>query len=159
MQRTSLFAALLGSLLACTEVEDEVPIGTWEVTVTGVSTDCTSDNSGYQETFEYMLFADTAEIELRIGSGEGDSEGFAIGVRSGCAVNYQSAIWLEERSEGDLRWQITGTATHQQAGGGCDLTDELDWEGSEIVEVVESMDENTPEGCTYLMTTEGVFIQ
>ena len=67
-------------------------------------------------------------------------------------------MWLEESAEGDLRWQITGEATYQGQAGGCDLTDGLDWEGTEIIEVVESLDDNTPEGCTYLMTTEGVLI-
>ena len=159
MQRRPIFATLLVPLLACTEVEEEFPIGTWEVTVTGISTDCTDNPQGSVEVFDYMLFADTAEIELRIGGEGGDSEGFAIGIRSGCAIQYQSAIWLEERASGDLRWQITGETTHQQAGGGCDLTEGLDWEGTEVIEVVESLDENTPEGCTYQMSTEGVFIQ
>ena len=127
--------------------------------MTGVSTDCTDDNSGYQDTFDYQLFSDGADVELRIGDDEGGSEAFAVGVRSGCAVQYQSAVWLEELDTGDLRWQITGEATYQGQGGGCDITDGLDWEGVEIIEVTESLDENTPEGCTYQMLTEGVLVQ
>lgn len=145
--------------MGCSSVEEDTPDAAWDVTVTGVSTDCTQDSSGYQKTFEYQVYTDGADVELRIGEEDGGSESFAIGVRSGCAVQYQSAVWLEERSEGDLRWQITGEATYQGQAGGCDLTDGLDWEGTEIIEVVESLDDNTPEGCTYLMTTEGVLVQ
>jgi hypothetical protein len=159
MLRSLLFGLVITTSLACTNTEDSTPDGSYNVTVTGISSDCTDDNSGYQKTYEYQLFSDGADIEIQIGEEDGKSEGFAIGVRSGCTVQYQSAVWLEEGEEGDLRWQITGDATYQGQGGGCDLTDGLDWEGTEIIEVVESLDENIPEGCTYLMTTEGVLLQ
>ena len=144
--------------LGCADADAPTPDGAWDVTVTGISSDCTQSTQGYQGFFEYQLFSNGADIEVRIAQEDGSTEGFAIGVRSGCALQYQSAVWLEEQDEGDLRWQITGEATYQGLAGGCDLTEGLDWEGTEIVEVVESLDENTPEGCTYLMTTEGVYI-
>jgi hypothetical protein len=159
MLRTLLLGTLFGSTLACNDIDDPVAEGTWEVVVTGVSTSCTQDNSGYEDTFDYQLFTDGADIELRIGELDGGSEGFAMGVRSGCALQYQTAVWLEERDQGDLRWQITGEASYQGAGGGCDLTDGLDWEGTEIITVVESLDEDVVEDCTYMMMTEGVLVQ
>ena len=39
--------------------------------------------------------------------------------------------------------------------GSCGLGDDLQWEGTETIEVVESEDEDVPAGCTYELLTEG----
>ena len=67
----------------------------------------------------------------------------------------QEARSIEERAAGDLRWQLLGSAVNEGGSGGCDLTEGLDWEGSEVIEVVESDDPTVEEGCTYELETEG----
>lgn len=141
-------------LAGCGDKETTTPAGEWKVTVTGIETNCTVSSQGYQEDFVYQLFFDGSAVEIKI-----DDESFATGTRSGCALAYQSAIWLEERSSGALRWQIVGEATYQGAGGGCELTEGLDWEGTETLTVIESEDPDVPTGCTYEMTVEGTLLE
>jgi len=145
---------LLAMLAAgCGDKESATPDGEWKVTVTGVESDCTTSNQGYQEDFLYQLFFDGSNVEIKI-----DDESFATGTRSGCSLTYQSAIWLDDRSSGALRWQITGDAVYQGAGGGCDLPDDLDWQGTETLTVIESEDPDVPADCTYEMTVEGTLL-
>ncbi len=143
-------------------VPEEEPDGTWRVTVTSVvedgriATDCGEEGatfSTYDQTFEYQLFVSEGDdgAELKI-----DGEGFATAQRQGCDLSYQSAVWLDERSTGLLRWQISGAATYQGAAGGCELPDGVDWKGTETITVVESEDPAIPSGCTYQLETEGV---
>ena len=104
----------------------------------------------YDEEFTYELYFEGSNVEVRV-----DGESFAAGVREGCDLVYESAVWLEERGSGDLRWKLNGEAIYEGAAGGCDLADGSDWSGTEIIEVVESADDDVPEGCTYEMVTEG----
>lgn len=158
-RRSPLSPALLAlgcglGLLAC-EAEAEDPDGSWSVTVTGLSTDCTDSTQGFQKTFQYQIFYDDTDLsraEIKI-----DGESFASGFISGCTLEYQSAIWLEEESGGNYRWQIVGNAEHQGAAGGCDLPDGVDWFGTETLVVLESENEGVPEGCTYEMESEGTW--
>jgi hypothetical protein len=118
-----------------------------------LTTDCIDQGREFNQTFTYQLVFTEADVSIDI-----DGEGFATGTRSGCLLNYQSAVWLEEGSSGDLRWQITGSATYEGATDGCDLPDDTDWDGTETVEIVESEDEDIASGCTYELETEGKFI-
>ncbi len=123
-----------------------------------LDTDCVDAGREFNQTFTYQLLFDAADVRIDI-----DGEGFATGTRSGCVLNYQSAVWLEDadaadaRYDGDVRWQITGTAVYEGATGGCDLDDGVDWLGTETIEVVESEDDSLPTGCTYALDTEGTF--
>ena len=139
--------------VGCGGKDEATPDGEWKVTVTGVETDCTTSNQGYSEDFVYQLFFDGSDVNIEI-----DGESYAIGTRSGCALDYQSAIWLEERSTGALRWQIIGEAEVQGADGGCDLPEGLDWNGTETLTVLESEDPDVLAGCTYGMTVEGTLL-
>lgn len=116
---------------------------------------CITEGETYNQTFTYELYFEGSNLELKVGSGDQEPESFASGTRSGCDLVYESAIWLEERSGGDLRWQLLGAALNEGASGGCDLSEGLDWEGTEVIEVVESEDESVPVGCTYELETEG----
>lgn len=120
-----------------------------------IVSDCITEGQTYQQTFTYELFFEGSNLELKVGTGSEPTEAFASGTRSGCELGYESAVWLEERPAGDLRWQLVGSAVNEGGSGGCDLVEGLDWEGTEIIEVVESEDPSVVEGCTYELVTEG----
>ena len=153
MPRLALSACLLplAALVACGPTVPP-PDASWNVTVTGLSTDCTSDTSGFQETYGYNLYFDGSAVEVRIGE-----DYFAAGTQSGCSLSYESPVWLEERDAGKLRWQILGEADFQGAAGGCDIEGDFDWYGTESVVITESEDEAVPEGCTYEMEVTGQY--
>jgi hypothetical protein len=156
----SVLALSVASLAAC-KVDSTVDYDAeYKVTVKSLitddgalSTDCVDAARNYNQNFTYQLVFTEADVTIDI-----EGEGFATGTRSGCLLNYQSAVWLEEESSGDVRWQITGQATYEGVTDGCDLPDDIDWEGTETIEIVESEDEDVPAGCTYDMETEGTFI-
>jgi hypothetical protein len=153
------FSAMLAS--ACSG-EEAVPDLVYTVNVTSAvdsdgqlssGTTCIGEGetvAALDEDYTYELFFEGANVEVRV-----DGESFAAGVREGCDLVYESAVWLEERSSGDLRWRLNGEAIYEGAAGGCDLADGSDWSGSEVIEIVESEDEDVAEGCTYEMVTEG----
>lgn len=149
----------LFSLSACGGNEDEAtPDVSYKVTVTGLETDCTTSEQGYQKSYTYLLFYDqetASQLELKIEGEDGKAESFANGNRSGCRLDYESAVYLEERSTGLIRWQLTGNAVYEGQAGGCDLDDGVDWLGEETITVVDSEDPNVPVGCTYLMEVQG----
>jgi len=137
---------LFFSLVACKETIE--PNGIWNVTVTGLETDCIDSREGFQKTFEYSLYYDGSYVEIKV-----DGESFATGQVRGCSINYESGVYLEElgtcsdgislneeecsevsgswNSSGDFRWQIMGSADVESAAGGCgDIPDEYDWYGN-----------------------------
>ena len=73
-------------------------------------------------------------------------------------MQYKSAAYLEDSSDGRFTWDISGDADVQGAGGGC-VEDELDWKGTETLTVLESENPAIEIGCTYSMSVEGTFIQ
>jgi len=145
---------LCGLVSACGGTEEAAPDNEYDVVITGVDTNCTSSQEGYQEKFRYQLyFPSGSDAELHVGG-----EFFALGYRSGCQISYQSSVWLDERDEGWIRWQLTGSAEYQGATGGCDLPEGLDWSGTEQIEVTDSENPNVPEGCVYNLAVEGVYV-
>ncbi|MDP6933856.1 MAG: hypothetical protein QGG40_13110 [Myxococcota bacterium] len=160
--------------LACGSGDAE-PDASWDVTVTGVTTDCQEilcdddqdndgdgytdgedpdcvDPQGYQEDLVYDLFFDGSETILKI-----DGNTFATGLLSGCSLSYASSVWLEERDGYDMQWQIEGSADIQ-LGGGCNIDDGYDWYGTETIEVLGSDHPEVLEGCTYEMDVAGLFL-
>lgn len=154
-----ILAVALG--LAGCGVEEETPDGTWKVTVSSaldddnrLASDCVESASAYSKTYDYQLFVSESAgeaVELKIAG-----ESFATGQRQGCSLAYQSPVWREDRDGGVIQWQITGEATYQGRAGGCELPNGLDWQGTELITVIDSDVESVPRGCTYLMETEGV---
>ena len=157
--RAALFALPLLPALACAP-EDVPPDVVYNVTVKSevdgdnLVTTCIAEGEQapvFEQVFRYELYFSGSTVDLRI-----DGEGFAAGTRSGCDMEYESAVWLEERDAGDVRWSLSGFAANQGAAGGCDdIPEGLDWQGSETITVEESEDESVPVGCTYEMVTEG----
>jgi hypothetical protein len=118
-----------------------------------LDTNCIDAGQAVNDTYTYGLVFESADVAIYI-----DGETFASGTRTGCQLNYQSAVWLEdERPGGLVRWQITGTATYETGAGSCGLGEDIQWEGTETIEVVESEDPDVPAGCTYELLTEGTF--
>jgi len=148
---------LLALAVGCAKDDAEPPDGQWEVQVTGIETNCTEASEGYQETYQYLLYYDGSATELRIEGPDGKPESFATGVRSGCRVSYESAVWLEDRPNGLLRWQLEGSADYQGTAGGCDIDEGYDWVGTETITVLDSEDEAVPVGCTYEMEVTGTY--
>ncbi len=141
------------SLVACKETIE--PNGTWTVTVTGLGTDCVESEEGFQQTYEYSLYYDGSYVEIKV-----DDESFAAGQIRGCAIQYESGVYLEESDSGDFRWFISGSADVEAAAGGCgDIPDEYDWYGTETLTVVSSENEGVAEGCNYNMEVVGTFSQ
>jgi hypothetical protein len=118
-----------------------------------LDTNCVDAGQAVADTYTYGLVFESADVSIFI-----DGETFATGTRTGCQLNYQSAVWLEDdRDGGLLRWQITGSATYETGAGSCGLGDDIQWEGTETIEIIESEDEDVPAGCTYELLTEGTF--
>ena len=148
-----LYLAILG----CKETEGFQ----WEVTVTGgdvdddgSATNCTTDTTGYQETLVYSIIYEGTYSEISVGE-----DFFALGEHRGCALTYTSSLFLEEAPAGDFRWEISGVADVQGAGGGCtSIPEGYDWQGTETLTVVSSENDDIEEGCTYEMSVQGVYI-
>jgi hypothetical protein len=156
MRRLSVL--LLLPLLACGEEEGPPPGSfNWEVTITGIEDLCNpSDPQPYQETVTYSLFFDGSLTEIYIGQ-----DAFAAGVMSGCSLEYDTPVVGERRGENGeywVKWQLVGEATLRQGGSSCDMTEGVDWEGTETFEVVETDDPNLQVGCTYTMSVVGTYV-
>lgn len=151
MQRTPILLLCL-TIAGCSD--DPVPDGTWDVTVVGTTTDCTTSTVGYQESFRYDLYYTGYIVDLYV-----DDIYFATGGVTGCSLQYDSTVWLEERDAGAwLRWSLSGEAVIQGKAGGCDIENDLDWSGTETITVEESGDETVLAGCTYEMAVTGTFV-
>ena len=150
---------LLIAFLACKEKPQ--PDNIWKVTVTGLGSvsglgpECVDPEAteGYQETFEYSLFYTGSFVEIKIGE-----DVFATGQQRGCFVEYESAVYLEDADTNPLRWRISGRADVQQAAGSCDLSEDYDWEGTEVLTVIDSENEAIEANCVYEMSVTGYLV-
>ena len=156
-------AALFASALALTGCKDDETLtfdAEYTVDVANALTDdgsldpnCIDAGRAVSESYVYGLVFDSADVGIYI-----NGETFASGTRTGCELNYQSAVWLEdERPGGLVRWQITGSAVYETGAGSCGLGEDIQWEGTETIEVVESEDPDVVAGCTYELLTEGTY--
>lgn len=151
-----VFVFALIALLACTE-ESQVPEDAlwYDVNVTGVDTTCALTeeqmSAGYTDAFVYAVALDGSSATLYI-----EDQVFASGTVSGCNLDYQTVTIGEERPEGNLKWQIYGSAKIDGSAGSdaCVEGDDA-WLGTEYFEIVESEDEAIEVGCTYNMETTG----
>jgi hypothetical protein len=125
----------------------------WEVTALATEDLCNDPTVAYQETFEYRVVFDGPSATLHVDDGT-----FAAGVVEGCDLRYETVVWAEKRDEGNIRWQLTGSASVYTGGDSCLLDSGKDWIGSEVVEVLYSEIPEIEAGCTYTMELEGVFL-
>ena len=162
----ALCLSLLGVTVACGP-EEVPPDGVWNVTVRSALNDdgtefspestCIGEDEDittYQTSHTYSLFYDGDAVEIDV-----DQQAFAQGTRTGCSLSYESAVWLEDRPGGLVTWRIVGTADYRGAAGGCDerFEGDLDWQGTEVIEVVNSEDESVQPGCEYHLEVEGTW--
>lgn len=130
-----------------------VPDGSFEVTVTGTATDCTTDATGYRETFVYDLFFTEHVVDIYV-----EDTPFATGGITGCTINYETPTYLEERDGGTtLQWSLAGKAKYETSPGLCN--EDHGWVGTETITVVDSGDETVPMGCTYDMDVIGEYVE
>jgi len=159
---TPLMMGLMALSVACGP-EEIPPDGAWNVTVSSALSDdgaridstCIGDSDSvatYQASYTYELYYDVDSVSVDI-----DGQAFAQGTRTGCSLSYESAIWLEERPAGLVTWRIIGSADYRGGSGGCEERFEsgIDWNGVEIIEVVDSEDETITPGCTYNLDVVG----
>jgi hypothetical protein len=159
MLPSNLTLPLLLLTVACGgDVEEAVPDGEWNVQVTGVATDCTDSNQGFQKTYVYQLFFNGSAADVKIKGSEDEPVTFATGSRSGCQIAYESLTFLDERDGGEINWMITGESIYEASAGGCSLENGVDWLGTEVLEVTASTVESVPEGCTYTFETKGTYL-
>lgn len=151
--RVTVGAVVLAFFAAGCGPGEAVPDASYEVTVTGQTNGCTTDTTGYRETFVYDLFFDGAAVLIQV-----DDVPMAQGEISGCSIEYETSVWLEERPDDTyLRWQLEGSAKYQGLAGGC-VDDPNDWEGTEVISVTESTDPTIVAGCSYTMTAVGTLL-
>ncbi len=164
-------APLFVLLVSCGS-EEVAPDGIWKVTLsnqdvecqeverhTSLSTDelCGSDCSGevpsINQTLRYEVFFDGDNAEIKV-----DGQTFATGVLEGCALSYESPVWLEERSDGDIQWSVVGHETEVQAKVDCGLPKGVDWIGYEEIQILESEDDSLEAGCSYRVAAVGEYV-
>jgi hypothetical protein len=149
----SVPVALIALLFACQE--SRVPEGAlmYSITVTGLEDTCHPDAStGSVEDFTYSVALDASESTIYI-----DDQVFAVGQVSGCTIEYNTVVIGEEtEGDGEVRWQLFGTADFDPGDDAC-VEGDKDWDGTETFEIVSSEDDVLEEGCTYTATTSGSF--
>lgn len=148
-------------LVACGE-PDKVPadalLYTVQVTATGPDECHPGNTEGWQETYEYAVYFDAAEATLYV-----DREPFGSGTVTGCNLSYQTVVLgTQGRSGGELKWQITGSAQLDRGDNSCVMGDadaggNLDFNGTETIEIIGSEDDAIEVGCTYPMSTTGTY--
>jgi len=160
---------LLVATMACSgDGEDVAPDGVWDITVASgiiesngseaLDSTCIGEDASarvYNETFKYELYYDGSAVQIDV-----DGQIFANGTRAGCALSYESSIWLEDRAAGRITWYVEGSARYRGTAGGCDNEVEQgsDWSGTETIIVVDSEDETVPVGCEYNLVTSGTVV-
>lgn len=151
--RVGLLLALLagGGLAGCTG--DELSGHAWNVRLRTERNECTNDES-YDEVIELVVdFQGGSAITV-------GTEGavFATGEIAGCSLTYQTGAWEEQRDGGLVRWELRGEAYYRLGGTACELSDGLDWEGSEVFTVISSEDPDIPTGCETTLLAEGTYL-
>jgi hypothetical protein len=114
---------------------------------------CPGDVPSINETLKYELFYDGDNAEIKV-----SGQTFATGVLEGCALSYESPVWLEERKSGDVQWSVLGHETEIQGKVDCGLPSGLDWIGYEEIRVIESDDPTMTAGCSYRVAATGEYV-
>lgn len=162
---------MLAILSACGE-EEVTPDGVWKVSLSNQDADCQNvrnhtslsldelcgsscpgDVPSINETLKYELFYDGDNAEIKV-----SGQTFATGVLEGCALSYESPVWLEERKSGDVQWSVLGHETEIQGKVDCGLPSGLDWIGYEEIRVIESDDPTMTAGCSYRVAATGEYV-
>jgi hypothetical protein len=149
-----IFTSLLFAATGCKD--EELPGLYYDVELVSAVDECNTPTVGYRESFEYRIVFDGGNVEVSVGD-----DLFATGATKdgqGCAIEYQSTVWQENREEGQLRWRILGEA---DIGFGtvCSVDGSKDWKGEETFIILSSEDETIRAGCEYTLASEGKFLR
>lgn len=158
---------LFASLFACQESkipEDalhfDVQVTAADIDDDGLANTCHPESTeGFQQSFEYIVALEVGADDRIVATVYIGEAAFATGTMvTGCEMEYQSVVMGEEtEADGEVRWQLFGTAMFDAGNDGC-VEGDGDWVGTEWFEVVSAPDETIEQGCTYEMTTTGSFI-
>ena len=139
-------------VLGLTGCTDELSGHVWNVRVQTQIDECA--NGDYDEVWEFVVdFQGGAAVSLA-------TEGavFATGSIAGCSMSYQTGAWEEDRGQGVIRWELEGEANYRLGGSACEISDGLDWEGTETVTVLASEDPDIEAGCQVVMEATGTYV-
>ena len=165
MERTELLRHPLGktsflvllSLVVSGCQEEELSGYEYRIQATGDENGCTEAPADMSEKFAYRLVLDGPNIELAVGE-----DMFATGSfeDQACKIVYESVVWEERHSGGEISWQLYGEAIVQTPGTDCGEPDALagglDWGGSERFILKSSTEEaGMAPGCEYTSTLAG----
>lgn len=137
------------TMLACEG--SNIPSESQQFSVTVTSAEESDGN--YTETFDYYVALEGSSITLFIGEAA-----FARGTWAGCDITYQSVVFGQARDAGDVKWQLVGQASVENASGDPCVDGDDDWAGTEYAEIVASEDESIEVGTIYEMNTAGSFV-
>lgn len=131
-----------------------LPGSYWNVEVVGATDACHATPVDYTgpTSFEYRVEYSGAAVSISLGEDQ-----FATGAIAGCSVEYASVVWGEAKGGYDIKWQLFGDALFRAGGTACDLSDGVDWEGTETFLIVDSDNPDLEEGCTYELDMIGTF--
>jgi hypothetical protein len=146
--------ALLGLLIAATTVgcTDDLSGHVWNVRLQTERDTCANNN--YDEVIELIVdFEGGAAVSVAT-----DETVFATGAIAGCSMTYQTGAWEEDRGNGIIRWELRGEANYRLGGTACEISDGLDWEGSETFTVLSSEDPDIETGCEAVLNATGTYV-
>jgi hypothetical protein len=150
---------LILSLIACTNSKVPEDAVFYNVTVTaknidddGLVDECHPEaTEGYQESFSYAVAFEGSSATLYIGE-----DVFALGSTSGCTLTYSTVtIGEDTEQDGNVKWQLFGSAEIDPAEGDACVDGPDSWKGSEYFEIVSSEEDTLEPGCQYEMETVG----
>lgn len=147
-------ALLLSGISASGCPQDELSGFAFSVRLQTERDTCLDPPAQYDETLEFVLRFDGGSA-VSVGT---DGAVFATGEIAGCQLTYQTGAWEEDRGGGPIRWELDGLAQYRFGGTGCEMTDGLDWEGSEVFTVLSSEDPSVPTGCTSELRATGTYL-
>ncbi len=135
--------------------EEALPGHEYRIEATGLENGCTDAPANLSERFTYRVVVDGSNVELAVGP-----DVFATGFMDGCVLTYESVVWEERYSGGEISWQLYGDAVVEIPGSDCGDPDELagglDWGGSETFILKSSTEEaEMSPGCEYTSTLAG----
>ena len=142
--------ALIG-LAAGACVAPDLPGAYFDIEVSLADDRCNATPVAYDASFTYRVeIGQDQSFAVSIGA-----DTFAEGEIEGCNATYVSLPFDQPRPEGDVRWQLTGSASVEEGNNSCGTA--RDWLGTETFTVLASEDTSIQPGCTYTVDVFGTF--
>jgi hypothetical protein len=141
---------------------EELPGEYFDLVVTTTQNECTGNGLSYSGGFEYRVLLDGNDATISVVAEDESDDVFAVGTLDGCNLSYTSLVWSTYLDEGDLqkevKWQIQGAAAvNMGGGGGC--VEQVDWEGTENIQILASAHSAIAPGCLYEMSVTGSWLR